>query len=186
MKIIESYIDIGKESRPGDKLHGVDAIVMHWTAKKGQTAEDVRKWFDNDVNGVYGSAHEIIDIYGNVLVVIPDNEIAFHVGSNNYTEFARTFFRTQYTKNRPLTPNFVTIGIEMIPIDTEGNFSDLTYDAAIKRVIYHLKKNKLTVDNGLLMHSHIRPINEKACPRRWALDPAEWELFKLRVKKELI
>lgn len=185
MRIIEHYLDVGKESRPGKKLHEVKAVVMHWTAVPKQTWQTIVKWWDNDENFIFGSGHEINDIFGDVILTIPFDEVAYGAGSNHYTDFAVEFFGDKYCSNKPLTPNYLTYHIEMIPIDLEGNFTQQTYDTAVKRAAHNLDAFKLSVDTGLLMHSHIRPISEKVCPKKWASDPAAWELFKLDVKKEL-
>lgn len=190
MKVTEAYINLGPESRPGILLDTVMAVVMHWTGVPGQTWQTVRGWWDNDMNGVFGSAHEIIDVLGNVYLTIPDNEVSYGVGADQYTEYAKRFFGQEYTSNKRRadglweTPNLVTLSLEMMPVDTQGNFSKFGYISGVQRAAYNLKKNGLTVDQ-LLMHSHIRPVSEKVCPKLFVEDPAKWEVFKMDVRDQL-
>jgi len=185
MEIIKSHIDIGTESRPGKELTQVRAVVIHWTGAPKQTAQTVISWWDDDKNGVYGSAHFVIDMAGKIYEAIPPNEVAYHVGSRNYTDFAKKYFG-EY-KGVPIcsdrqSPNNFTIGVEMIPVDSTGNFTESTYQSAIKLVKVLLFKHDLELQN-LLMHSHIRPVNEKRCPKIFVDDPAKWEEFKMDMFK---
>lgn len=185
MQIKISHIDIGKESRPGKRVTKVKAIVMHWTGVPKQTAETVIEWWDDDENGVYGSAHYVIDIAGEIHEAIPPHEVAYHVGSRHYTEFARKYFGKHHgveiCSDRQ-SPNNFTIGIEMIPIDSTGNFTDETRESGMKLAKQLLFEHDLGLQN-LLMHSHIRPVNEKRCPKLFVDDPATWEEFKMDIFK---
>lgn len=184
-KIQKEHIDKGKESRPGKKLKEVKAIVIHWTGVPKQSWQTVRKWWDDDTNGVYGSAHYIIDMSGNIIECIPSDEVAYHVGSkaDQYTDFAKHYFGENVCSNYD-SPNNYCIGIEKIPVDSDGNYTDKTENATIGLAVALLKKYGLTTDN-LLMHSHIRKIQYKTCPKKEATDPAEWGEFKLKVKERL-
>lgn len=181
MNIIKSHIDIGKESRPGKKLKDLRAIVTHWTGVPKQSFETVKKWWDDDENGIYGSAHYIIDLKGDVYETIPPNEVAYHCGSaeSGYTEFAKKYFSPRICSNFD-SPNNYTIGIELIPEDAEGNFTAATYLSAVELTEFLMEKNGLYTNN-ILMHSHIRKVSEKRCPLLWVSDPAKWEEFKLDV-----
>lgn len=185
MNIIKSHMDKGQESRPGKKLTEVRAVVIHWTGVPKQTAQTVMNWWDNDDNGIYGSAHYVIDMNGNIYEAIPPDEVAYHVGSRNYTDYARKYFGKHngivICSDRQ-SPNNFTIGIEMIPVDSNGNFTDKTREAAMNLAKTLLFENNLELQN-LLMHSHIRPVSEKRCPKLFVDDPAKWEEFKMDMFK---
>lgn len=185
MEIRKEHIDIGKESRPGKELKSVEAVIVHWTGVPKQSWQTVRKWWDDDSNGVYGSAHFIIDINGTIIECIPPGEVAYHVGSkvDEYTEFAKHYFGKNVCSDYD-SPNNYCIGVECIPVDSEGNYTEATSEARIDLLSHLLTDNGLTVDN-LLMHSHIRKIQSKVCPKKEAIDPAEWELLKYRVQERM-
>lgn len=100
-------------SRSGRRLSGVKAIVIHWFAAPGQTANDVWHYWESRKDGTnsYGAAHIIIDDRSTV-VAVPLDEIAYHVGSDEYTQFASDHIGSY--------PNGHTIGVELAHDDWTG------------------------------------------------------------------
>lgn len=175
-KIIEKLLTPNKYSRPQDKLKGVKGIVVHWVANPQASAEANRNFFENRKYGKtgYGSAHYIIDLNGDVIRCIPENEVAYHVGSKTYTKEALSKLSTY--------PNNCTIGIECCHVDWNGKMTDATYNTLVELATDLLKKYKLTT-NDLWLHKEV--VGWKDC-HKWFVDhPDEWVKFKKLVADRL-
>lgn len=180
-KIITDYLTINKYSRCGAKMNKVLGIVIHWVANTKSTAKNNRNFFENRKLGTinpntgkpdYGSAHEIIDLNGDIIICIPDNEVAYHAGSKTYTN------RTKKELNS--RPNKCTYGIECTHIDDNGKMSDATYNTLVERVADLCIKFNLNPLKHLWTHKEV--VGWKNC-HKWLNDnPNEWQLFKEKVK----
>ena len=183
--IIDRLLTVNPYSRPGKGLALTLGVVIHWTAAPRQSAEMVREFFESRKDGKqgYGSAHYIIGQTGDVLRCIPENEVAYHCGSSQadpasgkiYTAAARAVFGKYASNPVALSPNMVTIGIELCPTDSAGNFSSATLHEAVElcKAICHrygLKKEQLLTHNGV--------VGWKDCPRLWVNRPILFEDFK--------
>lgn len=89
-------------------------IILHWVENAGQPARGVRSWFEGRKDGQtgYGSAHDIVGLDGEVLHVVPYDEMAYHVGADNYLPPALSMFGAY--------PNATTLGIEMTHPEWDG------------------------------------------------------------------
>jgi N-acetylmuramoyl-L-alanine amidase len=168
----------------------VKAVILHWTAAPRQRAINTWGFFENRKLGKtgYGSAHYIIDLDGAILRCVPDNEVAWHVGSSAkdpasekiYTDWAREKFGRYAENPKTTSPNFCTLGIEMCCLDNDGNFTPETVQAA-KELCY-----KLLIDFGLGIGSigtyHL-VVGWKDCPRLWTRKPELFEEFKRGVSQ---
>jgi N-acetylmuramoyl-L-alanine amidase len=96
----EKLIPIDLKCRPGIILSEVKSITIHWIGPfPNQTCNIVRGyWVDNNLEA---SAHYIIK-NEDIMQTIPDEEVAWHCGSRG---------------------NYSSIGIEVIPMDKNGQFS---------------------------------------------------------------
>jgi N-acetylmuramoyl-L-alanine amidase CwlA len=110
--IEQKFIPRGSLARPGIKLTNPSSITIHWVGPyPNQTPEVVRNWWIKgpDGKGIEASAHFIIKD-DRIMQCIPTGEVAWHCGGKgNYTSF----------------------GIEVIPANKEGKFSDLSIDTLI-------------------------------------------------------
>jgi len=145
-----------KFSRPATKLDEVKAIVIHWVANPKTTAKQNRDYFEKRKNGKhhYGSAHYIIDLNGDIMQCIPDDEVAYHCGSETYT-----------ARKKELTdgnPNKCTIGIELTHLDWEGSFSKETWDRSAFLTSLLLREYELTVEDII---THKEMVGWKSCPK---------------------
>lgn len=175
-QIIEKLLTPNKYSRPQDKLKGVRGIVIHWCANPQASAEANRNFFENRKLGKtgYGSAHYIIDLDGDVIRCIPENEMAYHVGSETYTKEALNRLSAY--------PNNCTVGIECCHVDWNGKMTDATYNTLVELATDLLKKYKLTADD-LWLHKEV--VGWKDC-HKWFVDhPDEWRKFKELVREKL-
>jgi len=183
-------LPINPYSRAGVKRHATKAIVVHWVANPMTSAKANANYFASLANQkvkfpIYGSAHYIIGLKGEGIQVIPEEEIAYHCGSTRldpasgmvYTNIARAKFGTKYCVR--LSPNFVTIGIELCHTDWLGTFTPETYSAAVALCAELLKKYNLTTDD-LLRHYDI--VGWKDCPKWFVNKPDEWAVFKRKVE----
>jgi N-acetylmuramoyl-L-alanine amidase len=138
----------------------------------------------------YSSAHYIVDINGDILHAVPDNEVAYHCGSEKidpasgriYTDWARAKFG-RYAENPDInSPNNVTLGIEMCVLDAQGNISPETLGAAAELVAKLIKDNRLTLDD---IGTHNKMVGWKDCPRLWTVHPDKFDEFRGNVGKLL-
>ena len=174
-------------SRPQLKIKEFKAIVIHWTANPCADAEQTRLYFEAKKTGMGGSAHYIIGQDGETIQAIPDNEIAYHCGSSQkdpasgqiYTNYARKKFGHYAVHFQTTSPNFCTIGVELCPIDWEGNFTEKTVKSAVELCAYLCKKHGLTADD---ITTHHDIVGWKDCPRLWTKRPELLEVFRLSVK----
>ncbi len=162
-------------SRPGraSEMHEIKGIVLHWIASPKGTPLGVYNWFEGRKDGKngYGSAHYCISIGGDIYQFIPDEEMAYHVGSKTYTDEAKEKYGSY--------PNNATIGIELCHLSWEGEFSDETWEQAKLLVTLLLKEHGLNIDN---IDTHEKIVGWKECPRWFHLFPDEFTRFKDETK----
>jgi len=175
MNITQKLLTKNEWSRPGAKLNTVKAVVLHWTAGPKDTPEGVYKWFEQRKKGKtgYGSAHYCVGMDGATMQFLPDEEIAYHVGSKTYTK--RGLEISKY-------PNDSTIGIEMCPINIEGEFTEDTWNNTVKLTALLLSTYNLDIKD-IVTHKNI--VGWKDCPRWFSTFPEQLEKFKNEVRKEI-
>jgi len=178
--IKQDFLTINKFSRPGNLLKAVKGIVVHWVANPNSTAQNNRDYFESlkrqysVKKPIYASAHYIIGLDGEIVQCIPDNEMAYHVGSKTYTQEALNKLSNY--------PNDCTVGIECCHIDWNGNMTEKTYNSLINLCVKKLKEFNLTVDN-LWLHKEV--VGWKDCHRWFVNNPNEWVKFKRKVGKQM-
>ena len=173
-------IDINKFSRSGKELKEVKAIVVHWVANPMLSAEGVKRYFAN-LHHRYASTQYIIGLEGEVVQVMPENELAYHVGSDQYTPLSVELFGAENTSSRR-SPNPFCIGIELCHTDWAGNFTKETEATAVHLVASLCLKYNLDVRKNVLRHFDI---TGKRCPRLFVENPAEWFRFKDKVEARM-
>ena len=102
-------IQLINNNRPKRKLKELRGIVIHWTANasKGANAQAHYKYFNNAYRG--SSAHYFVDDK-QVVQLIPDDEVAWHVGDKIRT--SNLPIRAKYVP-KGANPNDYFIGVEM-------------------------------------------------------------------------
>ncbi|MDR0972854.1 MAG: N-acetylmuramoyl-L-alanine amidase [Prevotellaceae bacterium] len=157
MRIVESLLT-NELTRPKRALTTVKGIVFHWNGIGGMRVSRVRDEYErNDRRDHLESAHYIVDLDGGIYQCIPDNEIAYHVGSKQrdpesgkiYTDYARTKFGSYAERPELSSPNECTIGIVMCTTDNDGNFTEETLRSHGVSKNYSFKK---------VLQRHIRNI----------------------------
>ena len=182
MQIIHDFLTINEYSRPGRKIKEVLGVVLHWTANPAANAQQNRDYFESLKTGSagYASAHYIIDQNGLIVAAVPEYEIAYHCGSSKrdpasnkfYTDEARQRFGRYASENN--SPNNCTLGVELCPIDNNGNFSDATINAAAELCADILKRYSL---GALALTTHHNVVGWKDCPKLWTEKPQLFEAF---------
>jgi len=119
----------------------LEKIIIHWIgAYPNQKVNDPWDWWENgsDGKGIRASAHFIIKDE-TILQCIPLNEIAWHSGDDR---------------------NYNSIGIEVIPMNMDGEFSKTTIDTL--RVLIQYIRDRTHLQ--LKLERHYDGIQKKDCP----------------------
>lgn len=189
-KVTDMLLTPNKYSRPQTKLKSVKGIVVHWVANPKSTAKANRNFFENRKSGTSGSgsAHYVIDLDGTVIRCLPENEVAYHVGTSQpisygstqiYTTAAWQRLNSNSNKNVKPYPNDCTIGIECTHLDATGKMSDATYNTLVEMCADLCKKYKLNPLNDLWLHKEV--VGWKDCHKWFVDNPNEWKNFKIKV-----
>ena len=191
MRIIEKLLSINPYSRSGRRLSACKGIVFHYVGINSQKAINVWNYFEKDCSADkhYSSAHYIIDLNGDIYHAVPDNEAAWHCGSEKndpvsgriYTDWAREKYGYYALDPVKTSPNYCTLGIELC-INAQGTFTEETLQAAVDLAAKLLGENKLSVDD---IGTHNLVVGWKDCPRPWVKNPALFDEFKERVKEKM-
>lgn len=181
-KLIIDYLTPNEWSRPQRKMIKIEWITVHWEANPNSSAKATRDFFERRKNGTsdYGSAHEIIDPNGSIILCIPKNEMAYHVGSKTYTDWKRKYMGSKY-------PNAYAYGIEVPHIDWDGNMTELVYNTLIDRVVDLLKENDLSYDK-VNLHSHItgKDCHKYFAPKYNTINQSRWDSFMAEIKNKYL
>jgi N-acetylmuramoyl-L-alanine amidase len=174
MNIQRDLLTVNPFSRPGKKLSGMKALVIHWVANAGSTAKQNRNYFEslkgqslNDASARYASAHFIAGISGEVVQCIPTEEMAYHVGAKSYTPEA--LGRLGHY------PNNCTVGIELCHPAADGKFTKETVQAAMELCFLLCVQFDLNPVRDIWTH---HAITGKNCPKWYVDRPGEFEEFK--------
>ena len=177
MRIDEDHLTINRYSRPGTMLKDALAIVMHWVANPGSSAQANRNFFEGRKDGKsgYGSAHYIVGLHGEIIECIPPTEVAWHCGSKTYTAYTRTITRGN--------PNYVTLGVELCHPRADGEFSGETLKSAVSLVASLCNDFDLNPYKTITTHKAI--VGWKDCPKYWCDNPGEFQRFCRLVWEEM-
>lgn len=151
----EDFLTISEYSRPGDPLEEVKNIFVHYTANPNTSAAQNRSYFENlkdnhDVRGA--SAHFIIGINGEILQIVPLDEIAYAVQTRNGD----------------------SISIECCFKNQNGQFTQDTYDSLIALLAWLVSTYRLEPDD-ILRHYDC---GGKKCPLYYVDHEDAWRILK--------
>jgi N-acetylmuramoyl-L-alanine amidase len=167
-------------SRPGKKLSGTKALVIHWVANAGSTAKQNRDYFESLKNQApgdlarYASAHFIVGLSGEVIQCVPAEEMAYHVGAKAYTPEALSRLGHY--------PNNCTVGIELCHPGADGRFTVETLNAAAELCALVCVQVSLDPIRDIWTH---HAITGKCCPKWFVDNPDMFEDFKQGVVKAM-
>lgn len=176
IEIIEDFLTLNRYSRPGTRRKETKAVEIHWVGNPNTSAKFNKKYFENRRGGKsgYGSAHYIIDLDGDIIQAIPENEVAYSSGSTGGYEpgIVEYLGKVPYKK---------TVSIECCHTDLNGRMTKNTTDSLVNLTRYLLKKYDLVPgDKTILRHYDI---TWKICHRWYVDNPDDWEKFKREVAK---
>lgn len=172
MKIQKMFITPNEYSRPQTPLNKVRGLVIHWYADPMASAIAVRNFFENRKNGKsgYGSAQYNIGLQGEIIQNIPENEMAYGVGSKTYAPIA--------LKKLSSYPNNCVLNIECAHVDWTGKMTDATYFSLVELTVDIMKRHELSVED-LWLHQEV--VLWKDCHRWFVNNQNEWVTFKKQI-----
>lgn len=165
MITITKKLITNSSNRPGKKIKKLKGIIIHWTANSGKNANANAHYNYFQNHNVNASAHYFVDDK-NIIQIIPDDEIAYHVGARSYTAFGDSIREANYS------PNYFLIGIEMC-VNPESDW-DITYQNTIDLTNHLLSKYNLGKDKVWRHYD----ITGKDCPKMMCYEEDEgWTRF---------
>ncbi len=150
-------LTVNEYSRPGIERSEVNAIVIHYTANPGSTAQANRDYFENlkDTHTTKASSHFVIGLDGELIQLIPSREIAY----------------ANYPRNDD------TISIECCHPDDTGKFNQATRQTTVELAAWLCKAFDVSPENVIRHYD----VNGKNCPMYYAEHEDEW----IRLKEEI-
>lgn len=163
MQITDALLTVSNYNRPGTKRTRTTAIACHYIGNPGTSAQANRNWFESLKNGqgTKASCHYIIGLQGEILRLIPEDEISWCTNqANSYT-----------------------ISIEACHPDSTGRFNQATYNSYVELCAdlctrWHLDP----VAGGLIRHYDV---TGKVCPKYFVDNKAAWEQFQWDVLHQM-
>ena len=149
-------IDVNGSGRRGDRLSGVNDIVIHYVGNPGTTAQQNHDFFDQPDTTV--SAHFLVGLDGEIIQCIPLDEVSSASNERNGD----------------------TISIEVCHPDATGQFNQKTYDSLVKLTAWLCDYCDIGRDHVIRHYD----ITGKLCPLYFVEHPDAWEQFLVDVKNE--
>lgn len=164
MNIDKQYLTVSNYNRPGTKRGRTTAIACHYIGNPGTSAQANRNWFESlkDGKGTKASAHYIIGLQGEIIQLIPEEEISWCTNS----------------------ANSYTISIEACHPDSSGEFNDATYASYVELCADICKRWGLDPQKGGLIRHY--DVTKKVCPKWFVDHPEAWEQFKRDVATAML
>ena len=100
--------------------------------------------------------------------MIPEDEVAYHVGSRSYTDFSDTYLSSY--------PNDCTLGIEMCVQDAEGSYRDDTKYSTASLCADICTRYGLDPFKHIITHQMV--VGWKKCPKWYCDHPEDLQYFK--------
>lgn len=158
----EDYLSISEWNRPGEPLNTVKNIFVHYTANPNTSAAQNRSYFESlsENHETAASAHFIIGYNGEILQIIPLDEIGYAVKTRNED----------------------SISIECCYKSENGQFTQETYDALIELLAWLCEAYDLDPEEDILRHYDC---GGKKCPLYYVEHPDAWSILKSDVADSL-
>ncbi|OUQ60530.1 hypothetical protein B5E58_01270 [Tyzzerella sp. An114] len=150
MNINKMLLSKNKYSRPGIYMDKIKGIVIHYVGNPNTSAEANRNYFENlkyGTNNIYASSHYIIGIDGEIIMCVPEGEVAYHASKANY----------EY------------IGIECCHKYSDGKFSHKTINSLVM-----LCKDIISRYGNMDIIRHY-DVTGKNCPLYYVKNTDEWK-----------
>jgi N-acetylmuramoyl-L-alanine amidase CwlA len=147
-------------------LDSILYIVIHYTANKGDTAENNGRYFAN-VNKIKAGAHFFVDQRGNVVKSVNMSRVAWAVGGSRYPNYIQTGGAKYYG----ICTNYNSVSIELCDNATKDPSQAQT--EAVRELIKYIK-GKCKNANTVIRHFDV---TGKCCPARMTKS-TKWKTFK--------
>ncbi|KAK9679503.1 Choline-binding repeat [Popillia japonica] len=160
MQITDALLTISNYNRPGTLRSTTTAIACN----PGTTAIANRNYFENlaTTHTTKASCHYIIGLEGEILRLVPEEEISWCTNS----------------------ANSYSIGIEACHDDNTGKFNDATYASYVALCADLCTRWGLDPLNGGLIRHH--DVTGKICPKYFVDYPEAWAQFKADVAAAMV
>lgn len=141
----------------------IEWIVLHYTANKGDTAENNAKYFSREQSRA-ASAHYFVD-ENEIWQAVKDEDTAYAVGAKKYYNECR---------------NTNSISIEMC--NSMEFVNEKVYTNTVDLTVYLMEKYGIGADH-VVRHFDV---THKSCPAPWVKSSYDWACFKndIRRRKE--
>lgn len=151
--ITQDFLTPNPYSRPGTALEAVNGVVIHYVGNPGATARQNRSYFQNLANSgeTYASSHFLVGLEGEIIQNVPLDEIAYCSNHRNDD----------------------TISIECCHPDSNGAFTQATYDSLVRLVKWLREYYGFDVSQVVRHYDVVG----KECPRYYVRNPDAWEAF---------
>ena len=148
-------------SRPGYATGKINAIVIHYTANPGSTAQQNRDYFEGlkDSHVTQASSHFIVGLDGEIIQCVPTWEVAYASNSRNED----------------------TVSVETCHPGEDGSYTNATYKSMVRLTAWLCLKFDLTEEDVIRHYD----ITEKNCPKYFVEHEDAWAKFKQDVKKQI-
>ena len=155
MNIIQALLTKNQFSRPGG-LNKPEKIVIHYIGNPNTSAQANRNYFNNlaKTKATYASSQYIIGLKGEILLCVPENEVAYHA-AHSYT-------------------NSHSIGIECCHPTSDGKFNSDTYNSLIELCVDICKRYKLNPKTDIIRHYDVPNGRYKKCPLYYVNNKSAW------------
>ena len=161
MNINKMLLSKNKYSRPGIYMDKIKGIVIHYVGNPNTSAEANRNYFENlkyGTNNIYASSHYIIGIDGEIIMCVPEGEVAYHASKANY----------EY------------IGIECCHKYSDGKFSHKTINSLVM-----LCKDIISRYGNMDIIRHY-DVTGKNCPLYYVKNTDEWTITKIAGTENMV
>lgn len=149
-------IDVDGHSRRGEKLTGLNDVVIHYVGNPGTSARANRNWYANPESQV--SSHFLVGLDGEIIQCVPLDEKS---SASNWR-------------------NGDTISVEVCHPDETGKFNDASYDALVALTAWILDASGLD-ETHVIRHYDI---TGKDCPKYFVEHEDAWQQFLSDVKAQ--
>ena len=150
--------------RSGKKLTP-QGVVIHFVAKPGAGALEIRDYFENGAGGTGSSSHYIIGLNGEIIRCIPENERAAHAGKS----YGSSWNAAANTNNSRF------LGIECCHPNPDGKFNGYTVHSLTELVADICIRYDLDPLKDVYRHYDV---SGKLCPLYYVNYPVEWKTLK--------
>ena len=147
------------------KLSAITALVMHYTANKGQaaTAKGNARYFEGGSEGRKASAHYVVDEGETAYECVPLDTVAWSVGDGSRGPYGR------------VVNNYNSVSIEMVS-HTDGNKRYYIPEETQRHAAELYAQLKKQLPNVKYVVRHY-DVSLKKCPAPM-IDEGEWKKFK--------